>query len=112
MALRNGPGTGRRPGRGALSALLGAVLLVVVAAVSASAQEPGATDGAATMHAAPVTHGGGEANLVIPDLSASEFLGTDGRSVLLLGLVICALGLAFSYFQYVGQRKLPVHRSM
>jgi K(+)-stimulated pyrophosphate-energized sodium pump len=95
---------------------LAATLLVLVAATGALAQDPGAgsmtASPAVAATPAPVAHGGGEASLVIPDLSGSEFLGMDGRTVLLIGLLICALGLAFSYVQYLGQRSLPVHRSM
>ncbi|MFN8178645.1 MAG: sodium-translocating pyrophosphatase [bacterium] len=109
MAPRNGSRTGRRPGWAAV-ALLAALVLVVVAAIPAGAQEP-ATDTAAAAASSPVAHGG-EASLVIPDLRQSEFFGTDGRTVLLFGLVVCALGLAFSYLQYLGQRRLPVHRAM
>src|ERR1700686_1470843 len=37
---------------------------------------------------------GGEAQLVIPDLPQATFLGgTNGRSLLMWGLAICALGL-------------------
>ena len=36
---------------------------------------------------------GGEAHLILPDLSQGTFLGTDGRTLLMGGLAICALGL-------------------
>src|SRR5581483_7839572 len=56
---------------------------------------------------------GGEANLVLPDLSQATFLGgTDGRSLLMWGLIVCALGLLFGFVTYTQLRKLPVHRSM
>jgi K(+)-stimulated pyrophosphate-energized sodium pump len=55
---------------------------------------------------------GGEARLVLPDLSQANFLGTDGRSLLMWGLGICALGLLFGLLTYTQLRKLPVHRSM
>jgi K(+)-stimulated pyrophosphate-energized sodium pump len=50
--------------------------------------------------------------LVLPDLSQANFLGTDGRSLLMWGLGICALGLLFGLLTYTQLRKLPVHRSM
>ena len=50
---------------------------------------------AAAQPDAPGHHAGGEANLVLPDLSTVSFLGTDGHTLLLAGLVVCALGLAF-----------------
>ena len=40
-------------------------------------------------------HAGGEANLVLPDLGSVDFQGINGRTLLLGGLVVCALGLAF-----------------
>ena len=40
-------------------------------------------------------HRGGEANLVLPDLSAVTFLGFDGHTLLLAGILVCALGLLF-----------------
>src|SRR5438105_3576841 len=64
--------------------------------------------------AAPAQHAaGGEAALVLPDLAKALFLGgIDGRSLLLWGLVICALGLGFGLATYMQLKNLPVHRSM
>ncbi len=57
--------------------------------------------------------GASEAELVLPDLSSQSFLGVDGWTLLVvLGAVICTLGLAFGLVQYVQLRNLPVHRSM
>src|SRR5213595_3164877 len=36
---------------------------------------------------------GGEANLIIPDLSSVSFFGIPGHTLLMGGLVVCALGL-------------------
>jgi K(+)-stimulated pyrophosphate-energized sodium pump len=56
---------------------------------------------------------GGEANLVLPDLAQAHFLGgTNGRSLLMWGLAVCALGLLFGLATYTQLRNLPVHRSM
>jgi K(+)-stimulated pyrophosphate-energized sodium pump len=56
---------------------------------------------------------GGEANLQLPDLSTVNFLGgTNGRSLLLVGLVVSALGMLFGLWIYTQLKKLPVHRSM
>ncbi|HKY06434.1 MAG TPA: sodium-translocating pyrophosphatase, partial [Blastocatellia bacterium] len=55
---------------------------------------------------------GGEANLRLPDLSQVEFLGVDGHTLLLIGLVVCFLGLLFGLAIYMNLKKLPVHRSM
>ena len=61
----------------------------------------------------PVHRGGGEANLVLPDLSSVTFLGgIDGRTLLLIGLGIAALGLVFGLIMYTRLRDLPVHASM
>ena len=38
-----------------------------------------------------------EADLVLPDLASQSFLGMDGRSLLMLGLIVCAAGLAFEF---------------
>ncbi len=55
----------------------------------------------------------GEAHLVLPDLTQATFLGgTNGRSLLMWGLAICALGLLFGLLTYTQLRNLPVHRSM
>jgi K(+)-stimulated pyrophosphate-energized sodium pump len=56
---------------------------------------------------------GGEANLVVPDLSQVNFLGEiDGHSLLLIGFVVSFLGVIFGFIIYKQLKKLPVHRSM
>ena len=57
---------------------------------------------------------GGEANLVVPDLSTVDFLGgvVNGRSLLMGGLVVCALGLLFGLLTFTQLRNLPVHPAM
>jgi K(+)-stimulated pyrophosphate-energized sodium pump len=56
---------------------------------------------------------GGEAHLVLPDLSQANFLGgTNGRTLLMWGLGVCALGLLFGFVTFKQLRDLPVHRSM
>ncbi|MFL5595378.1 MAG: sodium-translocating pyrophosphatase [Gemmatimonadaceae bacterium] len=62
----------------------------------------------------PVEHQpGGEANLVIPDLSQVSFLGgIHGRSLLMGGLVVCALGLLFGLVFYGQLKRMEVHPSM
>ena len=58
-------------------------------------------------------HQGGEANLVLPDLSTVTFLGgTSGRALLMAGLLVCALGLGFGLVIYTQLKNLPVHQSM
>ena len=55
---------------------------------------------------------GGEANLILPDLSSVTMLGLDGRTLLMLGLLVCAAGLGFGLWVYNRLRNLPVHESM
>ncbi len=49
---------------------------------------------------------------MLPDLRAAEFLGLDGKSLLVWGLLICVLGLVFGLVNYLRIRRLPVHDSM
>src|SRR5262252_9368610 len=58
------------------------------------------------------THAGGEADLVLPDLSVVSFHGVNGRTLLMGGLVICALGLLFGLATFAQLKALPVHGSM
>ncbi len=97
-------------------------LLAIFGPLGASAQgvSENRTDSAAAAamtgvaQAVPVAHkAGGEANLVIPDLSQVSFLGgIHGRSLLMGGLVICALGLLFGLVFYSQLKRMAVHESM
>ena len=72
-----------------------------------------AATGTAQPVALPQHETGGEANLVIPDLSQVSFLGgIHGRSLLMGGLAVCALGLLFGLVMYSQLKRLPVHESM
>ena len=53
-----------------------------------------------------------EADLKIPNLASQKFLGMDGRTLLLLGLGACVLGLIFGLIEYVRLKNLPVHKVM
>src|SRR3954468_14028098 len=57
---------------------------------------------------------GGEANLRLPDLSQATFFGgaIGGRSLLMWGLIVVALGLLFGLVIYQQLNNLPVHKSM
>jgi K(+)-stimulated pyrophosphate-energized sodium pump len=57
-------------------------------------------------------HGGGEANLVLPDLSTVKFMGMNGHALLEIGLLFCLGGLLFGMAIYMQLKNLPVHRSM
>src|SRR5438093_35553 len=87
------------------------VLLVIALAsaarpvVAAAAQPP-----VQTTERAPEV--GGEASLVLPDLSIVDFRGVNARTLLLGGLGICALGLLFGLMNFTQLRNLPVHPAM
>src|SRR5262245_34647573 len=83
-----------------------AVFLIALSVASAHAA-------ARQQETAPVVHrGGGEASLVLPDLSQVDFLGINARTLLSLGLGVCVLGLLFGLVSYNRLRNLPVHGSM
>jgi K(+)-stimulated pyrophosphate-energized sodium pump len=89
-----------------------AVLVIVLSSVMSSpvaAIQP--VQESAQAQAAP-RHAGGEANLVLPDLSAVEFHGINSRTLLMAGLIVCVLGLAFGMVIFNQLKNLPVHRSM
>ena len=75
----------------------------------ALAAQPEST--AAAAGAAPVHHGG-EASLVVPDLSVVSFGGVNGHTLLLSGLLVSGLGLLFGLLTFTQLRNLPVHSSM
>ena len=65
-----------------------------------------------TFAAAQDHAGGGEANLVLPDLSSVSFFGMNGHTLLSIGLLFCAGGLLFGLAIYVQLKNAPVHRTM
>src|SRR6516225_9371990 len=94
---------------------LGVVLLIVAAMAGAlrvvplAAMQPAPPDLA---RPAVSETGGGEGNLVLPDLSTVDFHGIDGHSLLMTGLLVCALGLGFGLLVFTQLKRLPVHASM
>jgi K(+)-stimulated pyrophosphate-energized sodium pump len=98
----------KRIGRYAIAVLviLAAGALVPTAAM---AVQPAST---AVEQPAARPSGGGEANLVLPDLSTVDFRGVNGRSLLMSGLLVCALGLGFGLFVFTQLKNLPVHAAM
>jgi len=90
-AIREGAGALRRHRSKIVAAVLGLLL-----PACAGAQE----------------HGGGEANLTLPDLTTVNFFGMNGHSLLMIGLLFCAGGLLFGLAIYVQLKNLPVHRTM
>ncbi|MFY8201279.1 MAG: sodium/proton-translocating pyrophosphatase, partial [Pirellula staleyi] len=55
---------------------------------------------------------GGEANLVLPDLGGTNFLGVPGNVILYGGLVVSAAGLFFGIRICKEIHDMPVHSSM
>src|SRR3954464_6819538 len=86
--------------------LVGGLTTVPHAAQAPAAAQPAAAAPAATQHT------GGAANLILPDLASGDFQGINGRTLLMGGLVVCVLGLAFGMVIFVQLRNLPVHASM
>src|SRR5689334_1932327 len=86
--------------------LFAALMLPLAFSATASAQTT--ANGAA---AQTETHAG-EANLVLPDLSSETFKGINGRTLLMGGIAVCLLGLAFGMTIFVRLRRMAVHRSM
>ncbi|MBL8909265.1 MAG: sodium-translocating pyrophosphatase [Archangium sp.] len=60
----------------------------------------------------PVLALASEANLKLPNLASQQFMGMDGRTLLMSGIVVSILGLVFGFMQYSQLRALPVHKSM
>jgi K(+)-stimulated pyrophosphate-energized sodium pump len=92
------------------------MVLMAVCASSALAQRavaPADARGNGPSQQAVSQEAGGEANLVVPDLSKVSFVGGfNGHSLLLVGLVVCFLGLAFGMAIFFDLKNRPVHRSM
>jgi K(+)-stimulated pyrophosphate-energized sodium pump len=84
--------------RRSLTLLPAALFFLLFAPGSGFAQAPGQS--------------GGEAHLILPDLSQGTFMGVGGRTLLMGGLLICFLGLVFGLITYMRLRDLPVHNSM
>ncbi|MEI6438509.1 MAG: sodium-translocating pyrophosphatase [Candidatus Omnitrophota bacterium] len=53
-----------------------------------------------------------EADLVVPNLASVSFLGINGHSLLLYGMVICIFGFLFGLVQFNAIKNMPVHKSM
>ncbi len=88
--------------------LLGA-LLFVPPDVLAQQGVPGVAQGG---EVAEQERGGGEANLVLPDLSTVDVGGYASRSLLVGGLAVSMLGILFGLVILNQLKNLPVHKSM
>jgi K(+)-stimulated pyrophosphate-energized sodium pump len=85
--------------------IAGALASAVPAGVAAQPQNPSA-------QAVARQGGGGEANLILPDLSTVAFRGVNARTLLMAGLLVCVLGLLFGLMVFTQTRNLPVHPAM
>ncbi len=101
------------PLRRAGPALL-ALFLVLVPGGAPAAALYAQDAGTVSAHAdATAQHrGGGEASLKIPDLNQVAFSGIPGPTLLMSGLLVCALGLLFGLIIYSQLKRLPVHAAM
>ena len=93
----------RRPRR--VAGLAGLAALAGLALAGCSSEGSAASSGG---------HGG-EANLQVPDLGEVAIVGGgagSGRLLLMLGLVVCAMGLGFGFLVYRQLQTLPVHPTM
>jgi K(+)-stimulated pyrophosphate-energized sodium pump len=105
MSVRSALTRWVRPG--AACVLLLTLMSVAWGTVAVMAQAP-----AAAAAAAAEPHVGGEANLVLPDLGSVPVGGYNGRTLLMVGLVVSAAGIFFGLFILNQLKNLPVHRSM
>jgi K(+)-stimulated pyrophosphate-energized sodium pump len=101
--------TGLLRGAGRLIALLALLAAVVAVPSRALAQQP---EPAAAPQAQAERTGGGEAALVLPALDQVDVGGYNGRTLLMGGMVVAALGIAFGLITLTQIKNLPVHRSM
>ena len=56
----------------------------------------------------------GEADIKLPSLTQVTFMGgaLSGMMILNLGLIVCAIGIAFGWMQYTQTKALPSHQAM
>ena len=87
-----------------------AILWLIVFATMCGLPSALAAEGASADGSGTKVHG--EADLVLPDLGSSEFMGISGRLWLMGGLVICLAGLVFGYRIFNELKNMPVHKSM
>ncbi|MBF0532820.1 MAG: sodium-translocating pyrophosphatase [Candidatus Omnitrophica bacterium] len=53
-----------------------------------------------------------EADLLVPNLASQQFLGMNGHTLLLWGLLVCVFGFLFGIKQFISIMQMPVHRAM
>src|SRR4030095_5200480 len=87
------------------------LLAVVVGSIFAAPRAALAMQPPTEAQAAGAAGRGEEVNLVLPDLSQVEFRGINGRTLLMAGLGVCALGLLFGLVVFTQLKNLPVDAS-
>ncbi len=104
----------RRAGRQALTLTLSlaAVAVFSTAAFAQRAAQPADARGRGPAAQAVEHRAGGEANLELPDLSSQDFVGINGRTLLMIGLGVCVLGLLFGLSIFMNLKNRAVHSSM
>jgi K(+)-stimulated pyrophosphate-energized sodium pump len=103
----------RRGSRSLVAALVAGLLIVASAPwLTAWGGQPASLAQEQAKEGTP-HRGGGEANLVLPDLTSVRFLGgIDGWTLLAAGLGVTLLGFLFGMAIYAQVKRLPVHRAM
>jgi K(+)-stimulated pyrophosphate-energized sodium pump len=95
---------------------MGACAVVVLIAMTGPAalwaQQPEPVVPGAQEAPAEERRAGGEASLVLPDLSQVDVGGYDSRTLLLIGIGVSVLGMLFGLVILTQLKNLPVHRSM
>jgi K(+)-stimulated pyrophosphate-energized sodium pump len=94
--------------RGWIKVAAACAALLMVLAAPLMAQQPEVAGQPETAERAP----GGEASLVLPALDSVDVGGYNGRTLLMLGLGVSLLGMAFGLVIMTQLKNLPVHRSM
>jgi K(+)-stimulated pyrophosphate-energized sodium pump len=100
--------TGLLRGAARAAALLALLAAIFAAPSTALAQQPEPAGAPAQAERTA----GGEASLVLPDLNLVDVGGYNGRTLLMGGMVVAALGIAFGLIILTQLKNLPVHRSM
>jgi K(+)-stimulated pyrophosphate-energized sodium pump len=100
--------TGLLRGAARAAALLTLLAAIFAAPSTALAQQPEPAGAPAQAERTA----GGEVNLVLPDLAQVDVGGYNGRTLLMGGMVVAALGIAFGLIILTQIKNLPVHRSM
>jgi K(+)-stimulated pyrophosphate-energized sodium pump len=103
------PTTGLLRGAARATALLAVLVALLAVPSRALAQQPEPAGAPAPQNE---RSGGGEVNIVLPDLQQVDVGGYNGRTLLMGGMVVAALGIAFGLVILTQIKNLPVHRSM